>query len=261
MAQDKFQFKLTNCFDAKLLNSSCSCRIREPIKKINHATFHLVVQIGILIFIISSHGFAQSIGSQDKLHFLLSFGAQTNSTCDRKLISVVNGMVLHSGDLLKFFIEAKTNSYFYLAHHNPNGTLTILYPDIFPSKKTNPSNSFFVPEGTLWFEMDNTNGMEKFFFLASKDRLKRLEDLCARHITYKDPYALQVSTGSILSEISRLSKQNRSLAAPAERPAFIAGAQRDVQTKDSTMLMDITPFAKEIQATNFYSQTFTIDHQ
>lgn len=265
MAQEKPQPKPTGCLAWNLANSGI-LRANRPFQELPHVQLGLMAQfVGVLtcvlVFISSSYVSAQSVGSQDKLHFLLAFGAQTDPNGERNLVSVDDGMVLHSGDRLKFFIETKTSAYFYLAHHNPNGRLTILYPDSFPSKKTTPSNPFYVPESALWIELDHTNGLEKFIFLASKVRLQRLEGLCAGHLALKDPSALQASAASILGEISRLGKQIRSLAGSAERPVFISGVQRDGQAKDSSMLMDITPFAEEIMASGFYSQTFTVDHR
>jgi hypothetical protein len=64
-----------------------------------------------------------------------------------------------------------------------------------------------------------------------------------------------------LDEISRLNKQRRTLAAPAEKPVRIAGKFRAPPTTDSAALPDITPFAKEIVAQGYFSKTITVDHR
>ena len=113
----------------------------------------------------------------------------------------------------------------------------------------------------MWFELDSTSGTEKFFFLASKSRLGALESLYAHHTTLKDRADIQPSTQAVLDEISRLNKQHRSLAAPAEKPVRIAGKFRAPSKTGSAALPDITPFAREITAKDFYGKTFTIDHR
>jgi hypothetical protein len=143
----------------------------------------------------------------------------------------------------------------------PHGDLSLLFPPNLKKAQAPLGQQLYVPEGPLWFELDATRGIEKFFFLASKSRLGQLETLYARHATLTDRADIQSSTQTILKEIASLSKQRRPLTAPAERPIRIAGKQRGPQKPDSAALPDITPFAKEIVAQGFYSKTFTIDHR
>jgi len=169
--------------------------------------------------------------------------------------------VLNSGDRIKFFLEPKSDAYFYLFHLGPHGGLALLFPPDLKKPQAPPGQPLYVPEGSLWFELDATSGTEKFFFLASKSRLSGLENLYAHHTTLKDRADIQSSTQAVLDEISRLNKQHRSLAAPAEKPVRIAGKFRAPSKTDSAALPDITPFAKEIVAQGFYSKTFTIEHR
>ena len=195
------------------------------------------------------------------LHFLFAVGAQLARPGSPKPVPVETHTVLNSGDRIKFFLEPKTDVHFYLFHLGPQGDLSLLFPPDLTNSQAPPGPHFYVPEGPLWFELDATRGTEKFFFLASKSQLRQLESLYARHTTLKDRPSIQSSTQTILNEISSLSKERRSLTAPAERPVRIAGKQRGTQGTDSAALPDITPFAKEIVAMGFYSKTFTIDHR
>jgi hypothetical protein len=195
------------------------------------------------------------------LNFLFAVGAQLGKQADAKPVAVETHTVLNSGDRIKFFLEPKSHAYFYLFHLGPHGDLSLLFPPDLKKSEAPPGQPFYVPEGSLWFELDATSGTEKFFFLASKARLSELENLYAHHTTLKDRSGIQSSTQAILNEMASLSKQRRSLAAPAEKPIRIAGKFRALSKTDSAALPDMTPFAKEIVAQGFYSKTFTIDHR
>jgi hypothetical protein len=202
-----------------------------------------------------------SASSQNDLNFLFAVGAQLAKPGAAKPVPVETHTVLNSGDRIKFFLESKSDAYFYLFHLGPNSDLGLLYPPDLQKSQAPPGQPFYVPDGPMWFELDATRGTEKFFFLASKSRLSELENLYARHIALKDRADIPSSTQAILDEISRLNKQRRSLAAPAEKPVRIAGKFRAPSSTDSAALPDITPLVKEIVAQGFYSKTFTIDHR
>lgn len=195
------------------------------------------------------------------LHFLFAVGAQLAEPGNPKPVPVENRTVLNSGDRIKFFLEPKSDVYFYLFHLGPHGDLSLLFPPDLTKPQAPPGPPIYIPDGPLWFELDATRGIEKFFFLASKSQLRELENLYSRHTTLKDRRDIQSSTQTILNEISSLSKKRRPLTASAERPVRIAGKQRGSLETDSAAFPDITPFAKDIVAQGFYSRTFTIDHR
>jgi hypothetical protein len=195
------------------------------------------------------------------LNFLFAVGAQLAKQPDATPVAVETHSALNSGDRIKFFLEPKSDAYFYLFHLGPHGDLSLLFPPDLKKHQALLGQPLYVPEGSLWFELDATSGTEKLFFLASKSQLGELENLCAHHTTLKGRADIQSSTQAILDEISRLNKQHRSLAAPAEKPVRIAGKFRAPSKADSAAFPDITPFAKEIVAQGFYSKTFTIDHR
>jgi hypothetical protein len=230
------------------------------IRRIHSAAPAVLAVVFLLVPLPCLHAQGKPF-DQGTLHFLFAVGAQTARQGDAKPVPVEAHTSLNSGDRIKFFLEPKTDGYFYLFHMGPNGDLSLLYPADLKKPQTQPGQPFYVPDGPLWFELDAARGAEKFFFLASKTHLTQLENLYARHGTLKDRDDLQSSTQALLDEISRLNKQRRSLTAPAEKPVRIAGKFRAPSKTDPSALPDITPFAKEITAQSFYSKTFTIDHR
>jgi hypothetical protein len=221
------------------------------------ATLALLVSLYPALHLCAQSG----LSGPAALHFLFAVGAQLAAPGSPKPVPVETQTVLNSGDRIKFFLEPKVDAYFYLFHLGPQGHLSLLFPPDLKKTQAASGQPFYVPEGPLWYELDATSGMEKFFLLASKSRLSQIESLYARHVTLTDREDIQSSTQAILDEVGRLTQQRKSLAAPAEKPIRIAGKQRGPQAPDSVALPDITPFAKEILAQGFYSKTFTIDHR
>jgi hypothetical protein len=197
----------------------------------------------------------------NSLSFVFAVGAQVGKDPEAKPAALENHAVLSTGDRIKFFLEPQTDAHFYLFHLGPNGVLSPLFPLDWNEARIPEGRQVYVPEGPLWFELDAASGIEKFFLLVSKDRLARLENLAARHAALKGRTAVESSAQTVLDEISRLNKQRRTLAAPAEKPVRIAGKFRAPPKTDSAALPDITPFAKEIVAQGFYNKTFTVDHR
>jgi hypothetical protein len=217
-----------------------------------------------IIFLLqpATHVFAQSSpSSQSTLSFRMAAGVRVGMDLEAKPVALENHAVLSTGDRIKFFLEPRTDAYFYLFHLGPNGVLSPLFPPDRGEALIPPGRQVYVPEGALWFELDAASGMEKFIFLVSKERLAQLEKLTARHAALKGRTAAESSAQTVLDEISRLNKQRRTLAAPAEKPVRIAGKFRAPPTTDSAALPDITPFAKEIVAQGYFSKTITVDHR
>jgi hypothetical protein len=195
------------------------------------------------------------------LHFLFAVGAQPANPDESEPVPIETHAVLSSGDRIKFFLEPKSDAYFYLFHLGPQDDLSLLFPPDLKKAQASPDQPFYVPEGPFWYELDAARGTERFFFLASKSRLRELETLYVRHAALTEGMDTQSSTQAILNEVNRLIRQRKSMAAPAERPIRIAGKQRGPQTPGAAVLPDIAPFAKEIVAQGFYSRTITIDHR
>lgn len=226
-----------------------------------HSAAPAVLAIVFLLYPLPCLNAQSSPSGKGALHFLFAAGAQTAGQGDAKPVPVETHTSLNSGDRIKFFLEPKSDAYFYLFHLGPDSNLALLHPPDLKNSQTQPGQPFYVPAGPMWFELDAARGTEKFFFLASKSRLGELENLYSRHVALKDRAEIQLSTQAILDEVARLNKPRKPLASPAEKPVRIAGKFRAPSKTDPAALPDITPFAREIVAQGFYSKTFTIDHR
>lgn len=204
---------------------------------------------------------AQSPPGEKNIGFLYAFGAYVGPQGKGKLIPVQSETTLNVGDRLKIFFEPKSDQYFYLLHISSQGELTPLHPPAAQKAMVAKGTQLFIPSGGNWFELDGHAGQEKFFFIASAERLDRLEELCTRHMTLRDKPDVLSSTDAILDEIKRLRQQHRPLSAPAEKPVRIGGSVRGEQQPSAAAVPDLTPLATEVTAPGFFTRTFSIEHR
>jgi len=222
--------------------------------------FRKIVVPLVVLFIASAIAFAQAPGKGD-IGFLYAFGAYVGPQGKGKVISVQNETTLRAGDRLKLFFEPKSDQHFYLLHLSSQGELTPLFPAAAQPAKVVRGTKVFIPTGNNWFELDAHPGQEKFFLIATAERLDRLEELCARHTALKDKADLQASADEILDEIKRLRQKNKQLSAPAEKPVRIGGSVRGEKPSSGQAVPDITSLAAEVTAPGFYTRTFSIEHR
>jgi hypothetical protein len=223
--------------------------------------FRRIAVLLAVIFIASAVAYAQTPAGKNDIGFLYAFGAYVGPQGKGKVVSVQNETTLRVGDRLKLFFEPKSDQYFYLLHISSQGELTPLFPAAAQPAKVVRGTKMFIPADNNWFELDAHPGQEKFFLIATAERLDRLEELCARHTALKNKADLQASADEILDEIKRLRQKNKQLSAPAEKPVRIGGSLRGQQPSSSPAVPDITSLAAEVTAPGFYSRTFSIEHR
>jgi hypothetical protein len=169
---------------------------------------------------------------------------------------------LKTGDQIKFFLKVNKDCFVYLIYRSSQGELSVLFPHRFKllSAEYTVSGEHYIPKDDDWFELDDHTGEERFYLLASVERLLELETLINDYesagAAQKPPLAQK-----ILSEIRKLRKQHLKFKTYAERPVNIIGNLRGTEKAETAGARDIAKFAVEISADTFYSRTFTIDHQ
>ena len=164
------------------------------------------------------------------------------------------------GELFKIHIQPVQNAFVYLYLHDAAGDLTVLFPEKFETfdSTTYSETQFFVPEGENWFQLDATKGTERFYLLASTQRLKTLESLSLAWQKVNDnPKSTRSAKGTarqaVLDEISKVRKQHSQLTIAAEKPVTIAGGTRGINAS-------VAKLATHIEAVDFYTKTFRLDH-
>ncbi|MGD2184850.1 MAG: DUF4384 domain-containing protein [Desulfobacterales bacterium] len=195
------------------------------------------------------------------VQFQWAFGALKKAN-GSKFEAVTKDTDLRTGDQIKFYLKVNDKCFVYLIYRSSQGELSILFPHRF--KLMNPeytlAGNHYIPKGDQWFELDEHTGEEKFYLLASKERLMNLEALIndyeSADTAKKPPLAK-----AMLAEIRKLRKQYLKFKTYAERPVNIIGNLRGTEKAETAGPHDIAKFAVEISADTFYSRTFTIDHK
>ncbi len=148
----------------------------------------------------------------------------------------------------------------YLFLYDAEGSLQLLFPERF-EVFTEPSytqNQFFIPEGENWFALDNAKGVERFYLLASRERLSSLESLTLAYQKVSgegksSTNAIGAARQAVLDEITQLRTKHSQLTMAAEKPVTIAGGTRGINAS-------VAKAATRIEADEFYTKTFRLEH-
>ena len=226
----------------------------------NYST--LVVAL-LLCFFLS--GPLEARGEQteeNEVCFRWAFGAMVGQKGDRRLVAITRDTVLKTGDRLKLSLQLESRCFIYLFYRTAEDDIYLLFPNTLQQFETDykVGKKYYIPEGTKWFELDENIGLERFYMLASAEKLMKLEMFYIKYHSADDSNK-QVLAKKLISEIHRTIKQHYTFTAAAERPIAIGGNIRGMVNNEKEAFPDIDPIASEVSTSNFYSKTFTIEHK
>jgi hypothetical protein len=220
---------------------------------------------GLILFVFLSDNPTDARSEQNEQNlvcFRWAFGAMIGAENDRRLVAITSDTMLKTGDQLKMLVELQKKCFVYLIYHTGQDELQMLFPYEIKQFSSDYElyKKYYIPQGDRWFELDEDVGQETFYLLASAKRLFGLEALLnvygSAGVVKKREIAKQ-----ILAEISKEKRRHKKFATSAERPVTIGGSVRGIIKDKKTHAPDIDPIAAEVNAPNFYSRTFTIEHQ
>jgi hypothetical protein len=221
-----------------------------------------IVSIGI--FKSQTVIFAQQAKGQAEKNvtFQWAFGAIRNTDNGPQFEAITRDTVMKSGDQIKFFLRVENKCFVYLIYQSSQGDLSVLFPYRFKllDNDYQISRNYYIPKGDQWFELDEYTGTEKFYLLATANRLAELEDLINEYESADKSNKITIGE-KIISETRRLRKKHHKFKSHVERPVTIIGKMRGTEKTKAAGLEDIADYALEISANNLFSRTFTIDHQ
>ena len=199
---------------------------------------------------------------EDAVSFRWAFGTMIGSKDDRRLVAITRDTVLKTGDRLKMLLQLKNRCFVYLFYRTAEDEISLLFPYELTLFDTDykTGEKYYIPKGGTWFELDKNIGLETFYLLASAKRLHQLEALYTKHDSVAGEEKKKLAK-QLLAEIIKIKRKHRKLATPAERPIAIGGNVRCAVKDEQSAFPDIDPIASEVSTSNFYSKTFTIDHQ
>jgi len=216
---------------------------------------------GTLLIILTLFALQATAQTKENVSFKWAFGAYTAKGGD--FVSITRDTMLHSGDDVKMLVELQRKCFVYVIHSGPKNDITLLFPyslDQF-EKDYDLKKNYYVPIGRKWITFDSSTGQERFYILASNERLADLETLLTTYEKSDTSKRAQVSK-QIASEIRDVKRRFRTFATLAEKPVTIGGNIRGVGEEDvKGRRPDVADIATLISAANLYSKTITIDHR
>ncbi len=224
----------------------------------------LVTIVSIGIFKSQTVIFAQKAKGQaeNDVTFQWAFGAIKNTDIGPQFEAITRDTVMKSGDQIKFFLQVENKCFVYLIYHSSQGDLNVLFPYRFKQldNRYQISRKYYNPKGDQWFELDEYTGTEKFYLLATANRLVELEDLINEYESADKSNKVAIGKKIIL-ETRRLRKKHRKFKSHVEKPVTIIGKMRGTEKTKAAGLEDIADYASEISTNNFFIRAFTIDHR
>ena len=184
----------------------------------------------------------------NNVNFLWAFEALVAEGNLTKQMPITEDVTLKTGDQVKMFVELRKPCFVYVIHHGAQGEIQRLFPYDTQQFTTDyhTAKVYAIPPDDGWFRVNEQAGRETFYVLASSQRLTDVEKLLDTYAAAQPAEQPQVAT-NVLAEIRNLIKRHRSSVQPG-RPVPIAGNMRKGVE------------GVEINAHNFYSKTFTIEH-
>lgn len=222
----------------------------------------LCLFICTVLFLQMSLAQSKTTSTDDNgIKFKWGFAAKVGPEDNREFVSINRDTMMRSGDSLKMVIELEKMCYVYVLYEDTKGELTLLFPySLTQFKKDYVINkNYFIPKGRGWNTLDNATGKERFQILASPTQLTDFEMAYTKYLAAKGTSKNDMAK-RVKAEIRNTKSKFRSFASAAERPINIGGNVRGMVTPEMKP-PDVTDVAIQISGKNFYSKTFTIDHQ
>ena len=220
--------------------------------------------IALVIGVSATLNHAQQNESQadNRIVFQWAFGAIKQTALGPQFEILQRDSALKSGDQIKFFLGLNDPSYLYLIYQSSQQNLIMLFPQRFKDlgQDKQIAGNHYIPKGDQWIELDEYAGFEKFYLLASVQRLEDLESMVNAYESADKANRGELGK-KVVAEIRRLRKKHRKFKTYAEKPVAVIGYMRGSAKTKAVGLKDLADHAVEISTTNFFSRTYTIDHQ
>jgi len=190
----------------------------------------------------------------DQIAFRWAFVRQPADS-KKEIIDFAKRPKVSSGDKLQIYLRPESEVYLYLFLYDTHRDLYLLFPDSpdYYQRTRLEEQDIYIPGRHDWFEWDDSKGTERFYLLASSNRLTDLEEKTERYISSNQDGKLK---SQLYDAIASLRKQRSNLTAPSEKPVAIAGT---IKTRGPGS--ELPGKAILVEAESFYSKTLRLKHE
>ncbi len=198
--------------------------------------------------------------AEGNIEFEWAFGAIVGK--NKTLVSITRDTILKSGEEIKMMVKLNKECFVYVIYYGSKGEVAMLFPHNIQQfqKDYVTDKNYYIPKGRGWQVLDKNTGKEVFFLIASTERLIDLEAKFGNYIS-ADESKKEALANEVISEVRNVRKRYSTFATLAEKPITIGGNIRGNEKVEGSRRPDVADIAIKIKANNFYSKTFTIDHQ
>ena len=226
-------------------------------------TFRHFERLGILLVVLAMTLGIGTAEDEAPIRFRYAFVAFNPAPSGGALVPITQDTALASGDYFKFYIEKDAACHVYLVYLSAQKDIHLLFPTAFGDGAPSPEvgTPFYIPHGKHWFRLDANTGQERFYLLASAERLTLLENLFTQLAGAAEEADKDLIRVKITGEIRRLRWENRNFQRAAERPVAIMGQLRGTPGADMPPPQKVSDLAVMVSSDRFYSKAFTIDHR
>ena len=204
--------------------------------------------IGRLCWIWFCASLAGPAFCEEDVRFSYAFVADVGKGEEAKRVSIRQDTTLSTGESLQVWLRLETACYVYLIHRGPDGSIRRLLPEDF-EREPAAGQEWDIPGPGGWFELDEETGEERFYLIASRDRLGGIEAALRGY----ESHPVDETGKAVLAAIRETRKRSIVTAKAAERPISFGGAFRGENNSK--------PQAVEVVATGLFLRTLTIDHR
>jgi len=212
-----------------------------------------------LLTLLLVTGVSETVANDNQVKFLWALVARQGQQSTGTLTAINKEIRLQSGDHFKMLVEYQSPCSIYVLFKSADGEIALLYPPQLGTQQLSAlKQQHYIPPGEDWFTLDENIGRERLFLLASKQPLKRVEELIKAYQTA--PAEMKSSVADeLFNSIKQLRKQHTQLSSSAERPVIIGGTFRGIKKKE-TSDQTLSTLATIIRVDEFFYKSFTIDH-
>lgn len=204
------------------------------------------------------------IAAKGKINFKWAFVGRIDPEGRNRIINIVDDPSKASsgsfseGDKIALYIEPGEDTYVYIYLLDSRGNLRLIFPTkmdegTLKSEFTSGKGTY-IPDGdSEWFSLDENEGTETFYILATTKRLTKLEQL-TRSYTDAEDEEQNLASRKVLDEIQETKRRLIAFGDPA-KANYIGGRIRGIKIN----------IAKEavwqIEEGSFYSKTIKLKHE
>ena len=129
-----------------------------------------------------------NLQTDNNVSFLWAFGAIKKTNQELQFIKITRDTELKSGDQLKMLVRLNKKCFVYVFYYSSQGQLFMLLPYNLNQFSTDyeTSKNYYIPQGNFVLELDDNVGQEKFYLIASAQRLQELENLFGSYESAED---------------------------------------------------------------------------